>query len=215
MRMRAKRNRETRFTAVEKYFAVFENEKLDIQASFPNKKQKTFLELGCGKGTFCTTLAQREADADIIAVEKVRDVILMAMEKAYAIGTDNLRFASFDIEKILEVFPEKCADAIYINFCDPWPRKKQAKRRLTSPLFLERYKALLKDGAGIFFKTDNFDLFEYSLETFAESGFVLRNVCYDLHADVMNETNIQTEYEKNFSEKGFKINYLEAYLSNQ
>ncbi|NCA68005.1 MAG: tRNA (guanosine(46)-N7)-methyltransferase TrmB, partial [Clostridia bacterium] len=125
----------------------------------------------------------------------------------------NLKFLNFDIEKILEILPEKYADALYINFCDPWPRKKNAKRRLTSTLFLERYKKLIKDGAHIYFKTDNLNLFEYSLETFKDSGFTLSNISFDLHGDqILNESNIETEYEKNFSAKGYKINYLEASL---
>ncbi len=213
MRMRPKKNRVPRLEAVNGYFAsTDENGMIDISASFPEKRERLLLELGCGKGTFAVALSERETDADIIAVEKVPDVILMAMEKADKAGRDNLKFASFDIAEILEKVPGHCADAVYINFCDPWPRKKNAKRRLTSPLFLERYKKILKEGARIYFKTDNIGLFEYSLETFPACGYVTENVCFDLHSDPMNENNIVTEYEKNFSEKGFKINYLEAFL---
>lgn len=216
MRMRPKKNRVPRLEAVSGYFAFAdENGVIDIEKSFPEKKERLLLELGCGKGTFASVLSKRETDANIIAVERVPDVILMAMEKAEREDCTNLRFANFDITEILEKLPEKCADAVYINFCDPWPRKKNAKRRLTSPLFLERYKKILKDGARIYFKTDNIGLFEYSLETFPANGFVLENVCFDLHSDKLNENNIVTEYEKNFSEKGFKINYLEAYLQEK
>ncbi len=213
MRMRPKKNRVPRLEAVSGYFAsVDDNGMIDIEKTFADKKERLLLELGCGKGTFAATLSKRETDANIIAVERVPDVILMAMEKASKEECANLRFASFDITDILEKVPEHSADAIYINFCDPWPRKKNAKRRLTSPLFLERYKKILKDGACIYFKTDNIGLFEYSLETFPSCGYKLKNVCFDLHSDVLNENNIVTEYEKNFSEKGFKINYLEAFL---
>ena len=101
---------------------------------------------------------------------------------------------------------------LYLNFSDPWPKKRNAKRRLTSPLFLERYKTILAPGGRIFFKTDNRPLFDYSLETFAASGYTLENVCFDLHGSPMAAENIMTEYERNFSAKGFAINYLEAFL---
>jgi tRNA (guanine-N7-)-methyltransferase len=214
--MRPKKNREKRLLVVNKYFAAIEDGKLNAEKTFLSPCKKTLLELGCGKGSFAVQLSKNNPDANILAVEKVTDVLMMAMEKAKREECLNLKFANFDIETILSVIPEKFADAIYINFCDPWPRKKNAKRRLTSPLFLERYKKLMKDGARIYFKTDNLNLFEYSLETFIESGFTLKNVCFDLHGDdVLNEGNIQTEYEKTFSAKGFNINYLEAYLNNR
>lgn len=215
MRMRPKKNRDKRLQAADEYFAIVENGKFDYEKTFVDihKRGKLFLELGCGKGEFAVRLSKRCADTNILAVEKVTDVILMAMEKAKREECANLRFLNSDIEKILEILPENIADAIYINFCDPWPRKKNAKRRLTSPLFLEKYKKLLKDGARIYFKTDNLNLFEYSTETFQNAGFSLSNVCFDLHGDeILNESNIQTEYEKNFSAKGFKINYLEAMI---
>lgn len=99
-----------------------------------------------------------------------------------------------------------------VNFSDPWPKKRNAKRRLTSPIFLEKYKTVLKPGARIYFKTDNIGLFEYSLETFGECGYTLENITNDLHASPLNAENIETEYERNFSAKGFSINYLEAFL---
>ncbi len=212
MRMRPKKHREERLLAVENEYAVFNGGVLDLNATFPVPAPRLLYEFGCGKGAFCCALAQRETDANVIAVEKVRDVLLMAMEKAAASKLENLRFANFDLEKAAEILPPRSADAIYLNFSDPWPRKRHAKRRLTSPLFLERYKSILKDGAKIYFKTDNIGLFEYSLETFREAGYKLENVCYDLHSDKIGENNIETEYEKNFSAKGFKINYLEASL---
>ena len=212
MRMRPKKHREERILAVSGYFAAFEGDKLNLNASFPERSPRTVYEFGCGKGAFACALAQRETKTDIVAVERVRDVVLMAMEKAAAAGVKNLRFANFDLEHVTDVIPPHSADAIYINFCDPWPRKRHAKRRLTSPMYLERYKQILAPGAKIYFKTDNIGLFEYSLETFPAAGYKLQNVCFDLHSDPLNANNIETEYEKNFSAKGFKINYLEASL---
>ena len=101
---------------------------------------------------------------------------------------------------------------MYLNYSEPWPKKRNAKRRLTSPIFLEKYKTVLKPGARIYFKTDNIGLFEYSLETFGECGYTLENITNDLHASPLNAENIETEYERNFSAKGFSINYLEAFL---
>lgn len=215
MRMRPKKNRNIRLERVSPLFAkTNENGKVDIISSFANTNpENIFLEIGCGKGAFVTELSRRNPDACILAVERVPDVLMMSMEKVEREGCMNIAFSSENADKIDEILSEKSISRLYLNFSDPWPRKKNAKRRLTSPLFLERYKHILKDGARIYFKTDNIGLFEYSLETFKEIGFTLENICYDLHSSEMNETNIMTEYEKNFSEQGFKINYLEAFLN--
>ncbi|MFA6730595.1 MAG: tRNA (guanosine(46)-N7)-methyltransferase TrmB [Eubacteriales bacterium] len=213
MRTRPKKNREKRLKAVSGYFVEFDGDILDIEKTFGVKNPKVALELGCGKGMFAESLSGYRPDCFILAVEKVTDVIMMAMERAARAGAANIKFANLDVALAPDVLPRHFADEIYINFCDPWPKKKNAKRRLTHPIFLEKYKGLLKDGASIFFKTDNIGLFEYSLETFAGAGFTLKNVCFDLHGDpALSKTNIMTEYEINFSRKGFKINYLEAFL---
>lgn len=211
MRMRTKKNREARLKKVEDLFAVLDGEKIDISKSF-DKKRPLWLEIGCGKGAFATQMSARNDDVNYLAFEKVIDVMMMAMEKAVRDGCGNLRFYNGDAENLLALLEGEKLERIFINFCDPWPKKRNAKRRLTSPLFLEKYKQLLDEGARIYFKTDNRDLFDYSLETFAECGYTLENVCFDLHSSPMNEFNIETEYEKNFSEKGFTINYLEAYI---
>ncbi len=213
MRLRPKKNRIPRMEKVSYLFAKTNEEgTVDIMSTFGEEKP-LFLEIGCGKGAFVTELSRRNPDVSIIAVERVSDVLLMAMEKADREGCKNIAFSNENAEKIDILLPEKSVDKLFLNFSDPWPRKKNAKRRLTSPLFLERYKKILKDGARISFKTDNIGLFEYSLETLREAGFTLYNVCYDLHASELNEENIMTEYERNFSAQGFKINYLEAILN--
>ncbi|MBO5212360.1 MAG: tRNA (guanosine(46)-N7)-methyltransferase TrmB [Clostridia bacterium] len=122
----------------------------------------------------------------------------------------NVRFAIGDAAQILKEFPEDSVDAIYINFCDPWSKKGYAKRRLTYIAFLEMYSDILVDGGKIFFKTDNKDLFDFSLEQIEKSKFILEYKTYDLHTSEMNDSNIETEYERNFSEKGFEINMLIA-----
>ena len=212
MRMRAKKNREGRLEKVENYFCKISDEIIDIENSY-DAKRPLWVELGCGKGAFATKMSARHLDVNYLAFEKVLDVLLMAMEKADREGCGNLRFYNGDAENICALLEGQKVSALFINFCDPWPKKRNAKRRLTSPLFLEKYKSILADGARIFFKTDNRDLFDYSLETFVECGYTLDNVCFDLHSSPLNENNIPTEYEKNFSEKGFTINYLEAFLA--
>ncbi len=211
MRVRAKKNREPRLEKVSHLLVNIENEKIDIENSY-DEKRPLWIELGCGKGAFATAMSARHPEVNYLAFELVIDVMLMAMEKAEKEGCGNLKFYNGDAEKINELMGDKKADAIFINFCDPWPKARNAKRRLTSPLFLERYKKLLNNGAKIYFKTDNRQLFDYSLETFAECGYTLENVCYDLHNSPLNANNIRTEYENNFTDKGFTINYLEAYI---
>ncbi len=211
MRMRAKKNREVRLEKVQNLFCVVNDEKIDINGSY-DQKRPLWVELGCGKGAFASQMSSRHTEVNYLAFEKVLDVLLMAMEKADREGCGNLRFYNGDAENICDLLEGEKVDALFINFCDPWPKKRNAKRRLTSPQFLQKYKNILADGARIFFKTDNRDLFDYSLETFTEAGYTLENVCFDLHASPLNERNIPTEYEKNFSEKGFTINYLEAFI---
>jgi len=211
MRMRAKKNREERLQKVEHMLCVVNEDIIDIDSSF-NDKRPLWVELGCGKGAFATQMSARHPEVNYLAFEKVRDVMLMAMEKADREGCGNLKFYDGDAENICTLLGENKICALFINFCDPWSKKRYAKRRLTSPIFLEKYKKVLAENARIFFKTDNRELFDYSLETFTEAGFTLDNVCFDLHNSPMNETNIPTEYEKNFSAKGFTINYLEAFI---
>ncbi len=211
MRMRAKKNRDERIKKVESLFCQITDDKIDINASY-DAERPLWLEIGCGKGAFASQMSARHTEVNYLAFEKVLDVLLMAMEKADREGCGHLRFYNGDAENVCQLLDGNKVSAIFINFCDPWPKKRNAKRRLTSPIFLEKYKQILADDARIYFKTDNKDLFDYSLETFIEAGYTLENVCFDLHNSPLNENNIPTEYEKNFSEKGFCINYLEAFI---
>lgn len=166
--------------------------------------EKVFLELGCGKGKFTAETALTIPDTLLVAVERVPDAMIIGMERAVNEGIENVRFIDMDVAKIMDVFSKNEVDRIYINFCDPWPKKRNAKRRLTSPLFLQLYKKVLKPDGEIHFKTDNLPLFEYSLETFASCGFELSQVTNDLHKDGV--CGIMTDYEKKFYEQGLKIN---------
>ena len=195
-------------------FAVCGNEPafVDVEKTF-GRNEKINLEIGCGKGAFIKELAARTPDELFIAAEVVPDVLMMAMEKAAAAELCNLRFLHCNAEEIDSKIAPASVNTLYLNFSDPWPKKRNAKRRLTSPLFLERYKKILAPGGKIVFKTDNKGLFDYSLETFTQCGYEITDVCFDLHGDpVFSKDNIETEYEKNFSAKGFLINRLVAYL---
>ena len=179
----------------------------DPQAHFPVKRTLA-LEIGCGKGSFACGVSAANPDLNLIAMERVPDVACLALEKAdrcAAERPDNLRFVIGNAENLTEWFPPHSIDCLYLNFSDPWPKKGHAKRRLTHRVFLERYQTVLKDGGMLRFKTDNVGLFDFSLEQFAEMGLEMKDLTRDLHNSPLNEGNIMTEYEKNFSEKGFPI----------
>ena len=203
MRARKKKHGAERLAAVSEYF---------IERPVLEDNKKTYLEIGCGKGKFIIENAEKNPDINYIAVEKVSDVILLAAEKANNKQLMNIKFMICDAKGLNEIFPEHSVDRIYLNFSDPWPKAGHYKRRLTYKAFLDVYKQILKTDGAIFFKTDNIGLFEFSLESFTADGWRLENVTYDLHNSEFAEENIMKEYEKNFSEKGFKINRLEAYL---
>ena len=213
MRMRPKKNRAKRMDRVSSLFAQCNADgRVDIAATF-GAERRISLEIGCGKGAFIKELSAREPQNCFIAAELVPDVLMMAMEKAFEAQLPNLRFLHCNAETIDSVIPAASVGTLYLNFSDPWPKKRNAKRRLTSPAFLERYKRILAPGGMIIFKTDNKGLFDYSLETFTQCGYAVTDVCFDLHGDpVLSKENIETEYEKNFSAKGFLINRLVAVL---
>ena len=162
------------------------------------------LEIGCGKGRFTAGVAVTMQNTLLVALEKVPDAMVMAMEKVCAAEIKNVRFISSDAALLEEYFAPSEVSVIYINFCDPWPSNRHAKRRLTAPGFLDVYKNILKPGGEIRFKTDNLPLFEYSLEQFKENGFELSDVTFDLHEN--GPVGIMTDYEAKFYEQGLKIN---------
>ena len=167
------------------------------------------VEIGCGKGSFIVGMAKMYPDVNFIAIEKVEDVIVMAMEKAIANEIENVRFMDLDAERIEEFFEKGEIKRIYLNFSDPWKKGKQAKRRLTHKNFLDRYKKVLNSGDYIWFKTDNQKLFEFSLNSFCAVGFKLRIITLDLHNSGF-EGNVITEYEQRFMDLGQPIYRLEA-----
>ena len=179
-----------------------------IDKLFPNT-QPIHMEIGCGKGKFACDMSKKYPDVNFIAVEKVPDVCCIALEKAMTQKDerekDNIRFIIGDAKTLAENVPEHSIDCIYLNFSDPWPKKGHAKRRLTHRTFLEIYKKLLKTDGILKFKTDNAGLYDFSLEEFEAIGATIIWQTRDLHSSEKNADNIMTEYEKNFSEKGFSI----------
>ena len=166
------------------------------------------IELGCGKGRFTAGMAEENPDVLFVAIEKVPDAMVVAMERVCASELDNVRFLDRDAAQLGEFFAEGEARRIYINFPDPWPKKKQFKRRLTAPSFQKLCAAALAPGGEIWFKTDNAPLFEWSVEQLAAGGWELREVTRDLHEN--GPVGVMTDYEAKFHAQGVKINRLVA-----
>lgn len=181
-----------------------EKHKGEIAFLFP-VKQPLFIEIGMGKGQFITTLAKLHPEINYIGIEKYSSVLVRAIEKQTELELPNLKFIRMDAENINDVFDENEVDGIYLNFSDPWPKDRHAKRRLTSRQFFARYEKLLKPEGKIQFKTDNANLFDFSLEEVDATNFKAAEISYDLHNSEWNEGNIMTEYEEKFSAKGNPI----------
>ena len=162
------------------------------------------LELGCGKGRFTCQTAAKNPDILFVAVERVPDAMVMAMEKAKDMGLTNVFYIDADAALLPEFFAPEEVDLIYVNFCDPWPPKRHAKRRLTHRNFLKLYREVLKEKGQIHFKTDNAPLFEFSVLEFPAAGYDLEEVTRDLHANGI--CGIMTDYEEKFHNMGTKIN---------
>ncbi len=165
--------------------------------------EAVWLELGCGKGRFTAQTAQAHPNVLFIALERVPDAMVVAMERCAGLGLSNVFFIDANAENLRDYFGDGEVDRLYLNFSDPWPAKAQAKRRLTHPDFLRRYARVLEKGGQIHFKTDNKDLFEWSLFQFPKAGYTLSEVTRDLHADGIN--GIMTDYEEKFYHEGKPI----------
>ncbi len=195
-------------------FYIDEPEKIKgkWQKQYKNSNQPLHLELGCGKGQFIAQLALENQNTNYLAIDLVDAMLGLAkrnIETSYQqanIEPKNVLITRFDIERIFLILEKQDEiERIYINFCNPWPRGKHRKKRLTHTRQLEKYKEFLKPEGEIYFKTDDDELFEASLEYLQESGFQVIKKTYDLHQEPIFEKNIETEHEKMFSQEGIKI----------
>ncbi len=183
-----------------------------------NNELPIHLELGCGKGKFIASLASKHDEINFIAIDLIDTMLGLAkrnIEEEYSKQNkkiDNVYIVRHDIERLMLIFDENVDkfDRIYINFCNPWPKAKHHKKRLTYPTQLENYKKILKENGKIYFKTDDDDLFNASITYFEETGFEIEAKTYDLHRENIFEENILTEHEKMFSKEGIKIKALKA-----
>lgn len=199
-------------------FCINEPEKLkgNWSQELFNNQNPIHIEIGMGKGQFITNLAKQNHNINYIGIEKYSSVLIKAVNKIENEPLDNLRFLCFNAENITSIFNKEEINRIFLNFSDPWPKDRHAKRRLTSPEYLEKYSNIIIKSGSIEFKTDNRILFDYSVESINESKlFNISEISYDLHHDSsMNVGNIMTEYEEKFSSMGNPIYKLIAKNTN-
>ena len=169
------------------------------------KDRPLHIEVGMGKGRFITTMAGLNPDINYIGIERADAVLYRALQKQQEMKLPNLILLLADADNIEEYFAEDEVDRIYLNFSDPWPKAHHAKRRLTSGTHMDKYANILKEEGSICFKTDNRDLFDYSLEAVQEAGWSIYDLTYDLHHSEYAEGNVMTEYEERFSGMGNPI----------
>ena len=208
MRMRKRPNLAPRMDkCAELMDAAPENHRGKWMENYPGH-ERLYLELGCGKGRFTVDTAKTMPDVLYVAMEKVPDAMIIAMERARDMGLENVRFIDGDAAKLKEMFSDSEAARIYINFCDPWPKSRDAKFRLTAPGFLRLYGDVLEMGGQIHFKTDNTPLFDWSVEQLEAEGWAISELTHDLHGE--GPVGVMTDYEAKFYAQGLKINRLVA-----
>ncbi|OZM56094.1 tRNA (guanosine(46)-N7)-methyltransferase TrmB [Lottiidibacillus patelloidae] len=167
------------------------------------------IEIGTGKGGFVTGMAKQNPDINYIGIERFTTIVVKAMNNIVDADISNAKLLNVNAVNILQYFEEGEVDRVYLNFSDPWPKDRHARRRLTYKDFLDNYKQIMKKNGEIHFKTDNQALFEFSLESFSKYGMLLKNISLDLHKSDI-EGNVMTEYERKFSEEGMRIYRCEA-----
>ena len=208
MRMRKRHNLEPR---MEKCAHLLINEPENLRGKWRaefSQFEHIHLEIGCGKGRFTADTAEGMPDTLIVAIEKVPDAMIIAMERVNERGLNNVRFIDADAAKLKEIFDNGEIERIYINFCDPWPKSRDAKFRLTAPNFLRRYADVLSTQGEIHFKTDNTPLFDWSALQFEKEKWTMRDFTHDLHGN--GPQGVMTDYEAKFYAEGLKINRLRA-----
>ncbi len=205
MRMRKRHNLQPRMERCAEYLV---SDPAALKGRWKTDGRSLLLEIGCGKGSFTCALAEQETGSEIVAVEKVPDAMILAMERASAANLKNIRFLDFDAADLREIFAPEEVSRIYLNFSDPWPKSRDAKFRLTAPAFLRTYADLLPVGGDVHMKTDNRPLFEWSLQQFENENWSIRETTFDLHA--AGPVGILSDYEKRFLEQGVPVCALVA-----
>ena len=209
MRMRKKKHGAERLLLCEELLYAHEGEPLTNPGSVMDMQgAPVYLEIGAGKGGFARGMAARYPDAAYFAMERVTDCVVLAAEGAKELGLSNLKFVIDSADNLTRIFAPGTVSRIFLNFSDPWSKKGYAKRRLTHRRYLSVYMNLLSDGGILQFKTDNLGLFDFSLSEIEAMGLSPEIVTRNLHESKYAEENIMTEYERNFSEAGYKINML-------
>ena len=208
MRMRRMKNLEPRTEKCGSYRIVNPAEKKGSWKALKPDCTALWVEVGCGKGKFTAETAAANPDVLLIAVERCREAMVVAMEKAQAMGLTNVFYIDMDVANIEEIFAPGEINRLFINFPDPWPRKKNAKRRLTHRSFLHKYCQVVEEGGEIHFKTDNAPLFEFSVEELAACGLEVKNLTRNLHENGI--VGIMTGYEEKFHALGTPINRCEV-----
>ena len=208
MRMRRMKNLDSRMAATSAYRIENPADHKGIWRQLKEDATALWVEVGCGKGKFTAETAEANPDVLLIAVERCREAMVVAMEKAQSMGLKNVFFIDMDVANIEEIFAAGEMDRLFINFPDPWPRKKNGKRRLTHRGFLDKYCRTVKEGGEIHFKTDNAPLFEFSVEEFAACGLEVKNLTRNLHENGI--VGIMTGYEEKFHALGTPINRCEV-----
>lgn len=222
MRMRKKKNADSRIAACGEFVVEYPQDMRGIWHTLYDNSDNSesgnspplYLEIGCGKGDFICGMAQKYPEINFIAIEKISDVAVIALEKVKSLNLGNVRIIINDAANLREYFSDGEISRIYLNFSDPWKKRYQHNKRLTHLSFLEMYKKILVSDAAIFFKTDNIDLFDFSVKSFRANGFDVENITYDLHSSELAEDNIMTEYEKNFVSQNVPICRLEAMIKS-
>jgi tRNA (guanine-N7-)-methyltransferase len=214
VRRRKKKGSDEKLLSYQNYVIKEDIDKLKgVWSNKFNNNNPIHVEFGTGRGKFITTLAKQNPNINYIAMEIKEEVLLKAVEKADEANLKNILFIWGNVNSILDYFDKGEVSRVYVNFCDPWPKTRWSKRRLTHSNYLNKYKEILNDEGEVHFKTDNQDLFEFSLNEIASNDWLLKNISLDL-AKNENIENVTTEYEDKFMSQGMKIYRCEAKKRN-
>jgi tRNA (guanine-N7-)-methyltransferase len=213
MRQRKAKNLEEKLLEHETHMVTEPSLYRDRWTEVFSKERPLFLEIGCGKGRFLTTLAQKHPEFNFIGVEGHQTVALRALEKSKGLELLNVAIVPLYVKDVRDWFGKGSLQGIYLNFSDPWPKDRHEKRRLTSQGFLRGYGQTLGEEGFLQMKTDNDDLFQYSLESLERNGFEILEKTWDLHSSHLSSRNVMTEYEEKFAHQGLKIHYVKAKVS--